>query len=122
MLIWLYMQSADFKMALIQAKALDKRSENDGKIVYDIGETLLDYQEYDMAIDAFNHILNLNQKSEMYISSCINKLFAMTKSFSTKKDLKEIDDLYIKYINDLGKNSNTVLLLSNYANFNKCFI
>ena len=25
MLIWLYMQSADFKMALIQAKALDKK-------------------------------------------------------------------------------------------------
>ena len=42
-----------------------------------------------MAIDAFNHILNLNQKSEMYISSCINKLFAMTKSVSTKKDLKK---------------------------------
>ena len=33
MLIWLYMQSADFKMALIQAKALDKRAKNDGKIV-----------------------------------------------------------------------------------------
>ena len=122
MLIWLYMQSADFKMALIQAKALDKRGENDGKIVYDIGETLLDFQEYDMAIDAFNHILNLNQKSEMYISSCINKLFAMTKSVSTKKDLKKIDDLYIKYINDLGKNSNTVLLLSNYANFKAFYL
>ena len=122
MLIWLYMQSADFKMALIQAKALDKRGENDGKIVYNIGETLLDYQEYDMAIDAFNHILNLNQKSEMYISSCINKLFAMTKSVSTKKDLKKIDDLYIKYINDLGKNSNTVLLLSNYANFKAFYL
>ena len=75
-----------------------------------------------MAIDAFSHILNLNQKSEMYISSCINKLFAMTKSVSTKKDLKKIDDLYIKYINDLGKNRNTVLLLSNYANFKAFYL
>lgn len=117
MLIWLYMQSADFKMALVQAKALDKRGKNDGKIVYDIAESLLDYQEYDIAIDAFNYILSLNKKSQVYISSCINKLYAMTKLISSKKDLYKIDDLYLQFINELGKNNKTVLLLSNYANF-----
>ena len=37
MLIWLFMQNHQFKMALIQAKALDKRVKADGEGVYNLG-------------------------------------------------------------------------------------
>ena len=42
MLIWLFMQNAQYKMALIQAKALDKRTSADGEEVYDLAESFLD--------------------------------------------------------------------------------
>ena len=37
MLIWLFMQNAQYEMALRQAKALDKRINADGDGVYDLG-------------------------------------------------------------------------------------
>ena len=37
MLIWLFMQNAQYEMALRQAKALDRRTNAEGEGVYDLG-------------------------------------------------------------------------------------
>ena len=46
MLIWLFMQNGQYKMALIQAKALDKRTKSNGNGVYQLGESFLNNKEY----------------------------------------------------------------------------
>ena len=42
------MQNHQFEMALRQAKALDKRNNEDGKEVFDLGESFLDKEYYDL--------------------------------------------------------------------------
>jgi tetratricopeptide (TPR) repeat protein len=46
MLIWLFMQNAQYEMAIRQAKSLDKRTNGDGEGVYSLAESLLDKKHY----------------------------------------------------------------------------
>jgi len=123
MLIWLFMQNAQYKMALIQAKALDKRTNADGEEVYDLGESFLDKKEYQLAVEAYDYVLGKGKRNHLFVNANINKLYALTKSLSEQqKELNVLDATYVEVISDLGKNRNTVLLLSNYAHFKAFYL
>ncbi len=122
-LIWLFMQNHQFEMALQQAKALDRRNDSDGQVVFDLAETFLDKYYYELAINAYDYILDKGSENHLFIESNINKLYAILKSSNNKHgNLYEIDDMYKEIINDLGHNKNTVLLLSNYAHFKAFYL
>ena len=123
MLIWLFMQNAQYKMALIQAKALDKRTNADGEQVYDLAESFLDKKEYQLAVQAYDYVLGKGKRNYLFVDANINKLYALTKSLSEQqKELDVLDATYAEVISDLGKNRNTVLLLSNYAHFKAFYL
>lgn len=123
MLIWLFMQNAQYKMALIQAKALDKRTSADGEEVYDLAESFLDKKEYQLAVQAYDYVLGKGKRNHLFVDANINKLYALTKSLSEQqKELNVLDATYAEVISDLGKNRNTVLLLSNYAHFKAFYL
>ncbi len=122
MLIWLFMQNHQFNMALRQAKALDKRVDGDGAKVYDLAETFLDNKDYNLAVEGYEYVIAKGSRNDLFINANINKLFAMTKSLSSKEeDTSILDKDYEKVIAALGVDKNTVLLLSNYAHF-KAFV
>ena len=123
MLIWLFMQNAQYKMALIQAKALDKRTNADGEQVYDLAESFLDKKEYQLAVQAYDYVLGKGKRNHLFVNANINKLYALTKSLSEQqKELNVLDATYVEVISDLGKTRNTVLLLSNYAHFKAFYL
>ena len=123
MLIWLFMQNAQYKMALIQAKSLDKRTNADGEEVYDLAESFLDKKEYRLSVEAYNYVIAKGKKGYLFIDANINKLYALTKSLGEQKEeLNILDATYAEVISDLGKNRNTVLLLSNYAHFKAFYL
>lgn len=123
MLIWLFMQNHQFDMALIQAKALDKRTDLEGVGVYDLAETFLDKEYFELAVEAYDYVIAKGRKNYLFIEANINRLYALTKIISIKnEDLQILDDAYARIITDLGKNSNTVLLLSNYAHFKAFYL
>jgi tetratricopeptide (TPR) repeat protein len=123
MLIWLFMQNHQFKMALIQAKALDKRTNSYGEGVYDLAETFLDKEYFELAIEAYDYVIAKGKRNYLFIEANINKLYALTKNISIKhENVSILDNAYAKIITDLGKNRNTVLLLSNYAHFKAFYL
>jgi len=123
MLIWLFIQNHQFKMALIQAKALDRRTNGDGDYVYDLAETFLDNEYYDLAIDAYEYVILKGVNSYLYVDANINKLFALTRKMRYKQDeINKLENAYQKIITELGSNKNTVILLSNYAHFKGFFL
>ncbi|MEC7646243.1 MAG: hypothetical protein VX689_02020, partial [Bacteroidota bacterium] len=123
MLIWLFMQNHQFKMALIQAKALDRRTNSDGEGVYDLAEVFLDKEYFELAEEAYDYVILKGNQNKFFIKANINKLYALTKSiFFSNEDIGVLDGLYKKVIDDLGKNRNTVLLLSNYAHFKAFYL
>ena len=123
LLIWIFMQNDQFDMALRQAKALDRRSHDNGEEVYDMGDFFLDKEEYDLALEAYNYILTKGKDNFLYIDASINQIYALTKSLLKQgKDISAIDNLYLEKIRELGKNKHTVLLFSNYAHFKAFYI
>tara|TARA_B110000238_G_scaffold96600_1_gene105354 strand:- start:3550 stop:5367 length:1818 start_codon:yes stop_codon:yes gene_type:complete len=123
LLIWLFMQNEQYEMAFIQAKSLDKRTDSDGEGVFDLAETFLDKQYYDLAIDAYEYVIEKGENNFLFIKANINRLYAKTKILnSTNQDLNVLDDEYKKLISLLGETRNTVLLLSNYAHFKAFYL
>ena len=118
MLIWLFMQNHQFKMALRQAKALDKRQKSDGEGVYDLGESFLDKEYFDLSIEAYDYVISKGKQNYLYIDANINRLYALSKKTNNdESNLTELDNSYQSLIEDLGYNRGTVILLSNYAHF-----
>jgi len=123
MLIWLFMQNHQFKMALTQTKALDKRLNSYGEEVYALGESFLDKKYYDLAIEAYEYVIEKGNQNSLYVDANINKLFALTKQLDSEDyNISELDNLYLALISELGINSNTVLLFSNFAHFKAFYL
>ena len=115
LLIWLFMQNNEFNLAFLQAKSLDKRLKEDGYRIYDLAETFLDNNYYDLAIKSYQYIIDKGSNNYYYIDAHVNLLFALgSKEYV---DLEKLDALYSNTIEKLGENNNTVLLMSNYAHF-----
>ena len=123
MLIWLFMQNHQFNLALIQAKALDKRTKSDGEQVYNLAETFLDKEYFEIAIEGYDYVITKGVKNRFFIDANINRLYALTKQIKIKtQNLSILDNEYNNIITDLGKNTNTVLLFSNYAHFKAFYL
>ena len=118
MLIWLFMQNQQYKLALQQVISLDRRNQNSLSKIFEITEKLLDLEKFKLAIEGLDYIISKGFNSELYITSHINKLYAETKILNNKnEDLEPINSKYNSVINEVGKNSYSILLLSNYAHF-----
>ena len=117
------MQNQQYEMALKQAISLDKRKKNNADAVFDLAESFLDKKKYLLAIDAYNYIIKKGKNNPLFIQSTINSLYAKTKNIGfVQNNLNNIDKEYAVAINDLGKNSETILLLLNYAHFQAFFL
>jgi len=123
MLVWLFMQNKKYKMALSHVISIDRRTNNSLDKIYEIAETLLDLQKYELAIEGLDYIISRGFNSELYIKAYNNKLFALTKIYNKEgEDLYKIDNLYKLVIEEVGKNSYSVILLSNYAHFKAFYL
>ena len=115
LLIWLFMQNNEFNLAYLQAKALDKRLNEDGERLYDLAETFLDNNYFDLAVKCYQYIIDKGSDNYYFIDAHINLLFALGEKENI--DLEELDLMYVKTIDKLGEDYTTVLLLNNYAHF-----
>ena len=66
MLIWFYLHKKEFKGAVIQAKALDKRKKLKGQRVYQIGLVCKSNEAYDEAKSAFEYVIDIGPTSSYY--------------------------------------------------------
>ena len=114
-LIWLFMQNNDFNLAYLQAKSLDKRLKEDGERLYDLAETFLDNNYFDLSIKCYQYIIKKGEDNYYYIDAHINMLYALGEKDGA--DLLEIDKLYQKTLDEIGSDYTTVLLIYNYAYF-----
>ncbi len=111
LLIWLYLQDKDYKNALTQTIAIDKRLREDGYRVLQIGNIALSNKNYKTAIKAFEYIINNKRKSRYYFIAKSNLLEARFNSLIsgtyTQKDLIYIRDEYKKSLEELGRTPET---------------
>ena len=119
-LIWLYNNKGNYAAALVQAKALDKRTKREGQDVINIGITSKNFGDYKTARNAFQYVLDLGSGSQNYLlaeKELLNTLFIeITKERSfTKAEIDQAEQAYNQAISRVGKNNRTYKMLMELA-------
>ena len=67
------MQNNEFNFAYLQAKALDKRLNEEGERLYDLAETFLDNNYFDLAVKCYQYIIDKGSNNYYFIEYHSNK-------------------------------------------------
>jgi len=105
MLIWLLIQKRNFNAALVQVQAMDKRKDEEGNRVYELGVICVENKEYETARKAFQYVIQLGDQKMYYYqaeSALLNTRFLeVTTNRNYSKE--ELDATVLEYQNFLAR-------------------
>ncbi len=125
---WVFIQQKDYSKAMRQAKALDKRLEENGLRVYRLAQIAANDSDYDTAIDGYEYILASQSPGSPYYleakrSSLATKRKKITNDYSYSiEQLRELEAEYLVFIEVNGINPSTALIVSELAKLEAIFI
>lgn len=120
MLLWHAMQQKDFELALIQAKALDKRYNEGGMRVFELAGMSAANEDYTTARQALEYVIARGPEEIYYTQARIDLLnvrFIELQNTLTHTPLQmtSLESEYMKLLQELGKNAQTLTLVRNLA-------
>ena len=119
LLIWLYIQMADYETALKHSISIDKRFKEDGGRIYTLGKLCEENEDFNTAIQCYEYIINKGDLSYYFISSKMQLLHALNEKLLrteyAEEDLFELEKLYLTTMKEVGKSSQTIQLLRGLA-------
>lgn len=121
MMIWFSLQQKDFDFALTQAKAVDARFPDIGsQQVFRVAQIAMNNEAYDIAEEAYRHIVSKGKDHSLYVESRIGLLNAKYARINPShpiaaKEFATLTNEYENAISELGKNPKTVPLMRNYS-------
>ncbi|NTU70168.1 tetratricopeptide repeat protein, partial [bacterium] len=127
MLLWYSTQMKDFETALVQAKSLDKRKAEMGKRVFSLARLAASNAYYDVAISAYNYIIEKGADNYYFINSKmeildVKYLKVTSTTTSTKQDIINLENDYKSALNELGKSSASLSMMKNLAHIQAFYL
>ena len=127
LLIWLYEYKGNLDMALVYAKALDKRYNENGIRVFTVGKLAMQNDNLQVAREAFSYVVSLGESSPYYYSARKAILDVWYRQVVTGKitDEKEIEQLANKYaqlLNEVGYLPDSYNIVVNLANIEAFYL
>lgn len=127
LLLWLSIQKKEFDFALIQAKSLDMRFNENGNTVFQLAGICLSNNNYNIALEAYEHIVKKGKENQLFLpakTGFLNTKFLQlnNSSSSQKKEYKKLKKEYLSTINELGKSSGTAPLMKDLANMQAFYL
>lgn len=120
LLIWALIQRKNFAAALIQSKALDKRTSDDGKHVYEMGKIASKNKDYRTARKAFKYVVEIGEKSPYYYAA--EQLLLNTRYLEitnnnnySEAELKETISEYKTTLERIPKNGKAIPIIKELA-------
>lgn len=103
LLIWLYMNVNDFESAFIQARSLDIKFGGNGRRILDLARTATQQEQYDMAIKAYQYLIDKGPELEVYVTASIELINVkrdkvVNSPYYTQKDLVSLEASYNQFI------------------------
>lgn len=120
LLIWFYLQNKNYNAALIHSKALDKRNDETGRRVLQLGNICVQNKEYKTAIKAYQYILSKGSDSYYYRRARVELVGVLNERLQNdpnagKAEIEILKNSYSDALNDLGVNAYTIDLVRGYA-------
>ena len=110
MLSWVLIQNKDYRGALRQVRALDKRLDENGERIFDLGILAGNARDYETAIAAFDYIVeNKDPASPYYLEAkregLLTRRRAITDGYAyTTEDLRILETAYLEFLEQFGNN------------------
>jgi tetratricopeptide (TPR) repeat protein len=127
LLLWLSVQIRDFNMAFRQARALDMRMQQEGKLVLDIANLSLANNQFEVARQSFEYIIGLGELKPHFIDATVGLLNAKYLQAIAGYEidfslLREVEKEYEKNIQSMGVHMQTISLIRNLAHLKAFYL
>jgi tetratricopeptide (TPR) repeat protein len=128
LLEWSMLFQKQYKKALRQARSLDRQLNENGARVFNIANIAYSDKDFDTAIEGFQYITdNMAVNSSYYLDAKRSLLNAKREKVVggynyKKEDLLSLKEEYLKFLNEYGRNSQTALLMTEYADFEALYL
>lgn len=121
LLTWAFIQSKNYRGALRQVTALDKRNDENGRRVYNLAQTAENDDALDIAIDAYSYILNEKGSSSPYffaaqqqVMNC--RLQQLTEGYQySNEEIEELYQQYETFLDSMGRTGRTASIMADQA-------
>lgn len=120
MLTWLFIQRQNFSAALVHVKAMDKRSDASGRLVFDLGVICVENKDYHTARKAFEYVMDLGETGPYFLraqNAILNVRFleVTTHRNYSKEELGQTIAEYKAALEKYGKKRSTINLILEQA-------
>ncbi|MEL6862921.1 MAG: tetratricopeptide repeat protein [Bacteroidota bacterium] len=121
LLTWVFIQKKDYRGALRQSKALDRKLDENGGRVYRLAEVAANDKDYDTAIQAYDYIVaEKGPTSGFYIEAKRESLTCKRKKLVegydyTQADLENLEQQYVGFLDEFGRNKTTATIIAELA-------
>ncbi len=127
LLVWFYMEKTNFLSALIFAKALDKRKNENGVRVFTIGKKAQENNDYATANKAYSYVIEKGESFPYYMKAKQALLSVMYQQveagdISSSEEIAKLENDYLELINQYGISQRTVDLVIDLAHLQAFYL
>ncbi|MEY3051062.1 MAG: hypothetical protein RLY31_847 [Bacteroidota bacterium] len=128
LLLWVFVQKKDYRNALRQAKALDKRLDEGGGRIYQLATIAFQEKDYAAAIQACDHIVReLGTVSPYYLEARRTSLKARRNQLTEglrfeKEELRTVEAAYESFLDEFGRNKVTATIVAELADLEAFYL
>lgn len=128
LLAWVFIQKKDYRGALRQVSALDRRFQENGMRVFQLATIALNDRDYDAAIQAFDYIVEQKgANSSFYIDAKREGLRARRLKLVdgydyTEDELRQLEQQYESFLTEFGRSHLTAGILIQLAELEAVYL
>jgi tetratricopeptide (TPR) repeat protein len=128
MLAWVFIQRKDYRNALRQMIAIDKRNDEDGARVFNIGQVAAEDADWEVASKAFEYIVTeKSQFSPYFFDAQKYNLYSKRKKIEanpnySKEEIETLVGQYYEFLNKLGFNARTIYIITELAELEALYL
>ncbi len=128
MLLWYFIQEKEFGSAVIQAKAIDKRFNEDGSRIIMLARVASSNGYYDEAIECYDYIITKKGEFSVYYEASqvekINTKFQKISSspFLNTKEILGLEQEYMQLLSKQVENNYSLQLIKNLAHLQAFYL
>jgi len=123
LLQWIFIHEKNYAKAFRQARSIDKKFDEKGNRIMDLGSIAFNAENYPIAIKAFTYVVEEKGRTGSYYieakKALMDSKIAQIKS-EPQYDNSSFDSLRVEYrsfIDEVGVNNNTAAVVKDYCDF-----
>lgn len=128
LLAWTFIQRKDYKNAMRQYRALDKRLNEVGQRVFQLANDAANARDYETAIAGYEYIIQEKGRQNPFFFSAKGELMKtrrrkITEGYNyTQQDLQALENDYEQFIAEYGFSRSSAMIIIEYAELQALYI